>query len=201
MTIRTGWCCTWLASLAGVLVYGAWPAPEPAAHAAASGGVDYFAFVKPTAFAPAAASTAGGAAVVTGGTDTAAGGTDAAPAGNSPTPGFMPARLAAIESAVQALRRQGADEQAVYRLRTSALPAATAAQLAEREQAETAWQRRVQAYRAERDRLAASGNAAADGDASALATLAQLRAQRFAPDEQARLDASLPPSQPLLRRD
>lgn len=204
MTIRTGWSCAWLAALAAVLVYGAWPAPQPVAHAAASGGEDYFAFVKPTAFAPPAAGTAAGAATTTttaaatGGTETAVGGTAAAPAGGAPAPGVMPARLAAIESAVQALRRQGADEQAVYRLRTTALPAATAAQLAEREQAETAWQRRVQTYRAERDRLAASGNAAADGDGGALA---QLRAQRFAPDEQARLDASLPPSQPLLRQD
>lgn len=202
MTIRTGWSCAWLAALAAVLVYGAWPAPQPVAHAAASGSEDYFAFVKPTAFASPAAGTAGGAATTTaaatGGTETAVGGTAAAPAGGAPAPGVMPARLAAIESAVQELRRQGADEQAVYRLRTTALPAATAAQLAEREQAETAWQRRVQAYRAERDRLVASGNPAADGDGGALA---QLRAQRFAPDEQARLDASLPPSQPLLRQD
>jgi predicted secreted protein len=197
MTIRTGWSCAWLAALAGVLVYGAWPAPQPVAHAAgATAGEDYFSFVKPTAFAPAPATALAGAA------NTATGGSDAAPsADGDPAQAFMPARLAAVEAAVHKLRRQGADEQDVYRLRSAALPAATAAQLAEREQAEVAWQRRVQAYRAERDRLAASGNGVADGDAPPPAAQARLRAQRFAPDEQSRLDASLPPGQPLLRQD
>ncbi|HEU4843696.1 MAG TPA: hypothetical protein VFT05_05485, partial [Burkholderiaceae bacterium] len=111
MTIRTGWCCTWLASLAGVLVYGAWPAPEPAARInGTTGGDNYFAFVKPTAFAPAAV-----AAAMDGAAPPAA--------ASDPALASLPTRLAVLETKVQQLRRQGADEQAVYRLRASTLPA------------------------------------------------------------------------------
>lgn len=191
MTIRTGWRCTWLASLAGVLLYGAWPAPEPAARGnGAVRGDNYFAFVQPTAFAPATAVAA---------LDSAA----PPPAASDPALAAMPTRLAALEAKVRQLRQQGADEQAVYRLRVSTLPADMADQLAQRELAESDWRRRVQDYRARRDQLATDTGASLDAEASAAtaSALAQLRASLFAPDEQVRLDASLPPAQPQLRQD
>jgi lipase chaperone LimK len=86
----------------------------------------------------------------------------------------------------------------VYRLRAQRVNAQLAAQLAEREQAETAWQRRVQAYRAERAHVAGHGD---DTSEQRAATLAQLRAERFDQEELARLEASDTPSVPVLKQD
>lgn len=177
------------AAVLAVLLYAAWPAAAPERQVVVEHD-NYFAFVKAT---PAA--TRAPAAVAGPRRDAAASAAD--------TPA-SPTTLAQMEREVHALRQQGADEQAVYRLRARRVNAQMAAQLAEREQAEAAWQRRVQAYRAERDLLAPSGNDGGGGVAGppdVLAAQARLRAQHFAPDELMQLDASLPPTQPQLRQD
>ncbi|HJV00753.1 MAG TPA: lipase secretion chaperone [Burkholderiaceae bacterium] len=182
------------AAVLAVLLYAAWPAAAPERTAVVDHD-NYFAFVKATPVAAAARAPAAAAAA---GTQRDAAANNAADLPASPT------ALAHMEAEVQTLRQQGADEQAVYRLRAHRVNAQMAAQLAEREQAETAWQRRVQAYRAERDLLATSsrdGSGDATGNADVQAAQVRLRAQRFTPDEQARLDASLPPAQPQLRLD
>lgn len=51
------------------------------------------------------------------------------------------------EKAVAEARARGAGEDEVYRIRTQGLPAQTIAMLAEREQAEKDWARRLQAWR------------------------------------------------------
>lgn len=66
------------------------------------------------------------------------------------------ATLFQVESDVKAARSAGASDDEVYRLRVAALPAATVAMLAERERAESAWALRMQAWRAQRARLAPS---------------------------------------------
>lgn len=99
-----------------------------------------------------------------------------------PVPVPAPARenpLYAVETKVRGARAGGAGEDEVYRLRAAALPAQTIAQITERELAEQQWLRRVDAWRAERARLAQRDTAA----------LAALRERRFSADEQAQLDA------------
>ncbi|MBA5605220.1 hypothetical protein H3H36_07605 [Duganella sp. FT3S] len=180
------------ATVLAVLLYAAWPAAAPERTVVVDHD-NYFAFVKATPAAAAAVAPASSAGVQRNGAAN-----DAADLPASPT------TLSHMEAEVQMLRQQGADEQAVYRLRAHRVNAQMAAQLAEREQAETAWQRRVQAYRTERDVVARSGHDGsgdAPGNGDGQAAQVRLRAQRFTPDEQARLDASLPPAQPQLRLD
>lgn len=64
----------------------------------------------------------------------------AAPAAPVPAPAQAAQRtVIQTERQVAALRRQGGDENAVYRLRSSILPAALVASLMERESAEARW--------------------------------------------------------------
>lgn len=175
------------AAVLAVLLYAAWPAAAPERTVVADHD-NYFAFIKATPFAPPAPPAP--AAVAGARRDAAVPAAVDAPA--------SPTALAQMEAEVRTLRQQGADEQAVYRLRAQRVNAQLAAQLAEREQAETAWQRRVQAYRAERAHVAGRGD---DTSEQRAATLAQLRAERFDQEELARLEASDTPSVPVLKQD
>lgn len=173
------------AVVAAVLLYAAWPAAAPERTVVAEHD-NYFDFVKATPFAaPAAASVADARR-----NEVALATTVDVPA--------LPTALAQMETEVHTLRLQGADEQAVYRLRARRVNAQVAAQLAEQEQAEAAWQRRVQAWRTERARVAERGDDTPDQRA---ATLAQLRAERFDQEELAHLEASDTPGVPVLKQD
>lgn len=90
-------------------------------------------------------------------------------------------RLAKAQQAVDALRRRGAGEDQVQRLRALALPAADAARLAAMEQDERAWNGRVAAY------LAAPSQQAPEAG--------------FTAGEQARLHAYTHPATPRLSQD
>ena len=195
--MRTGpglrYACAGVA-VAAMLLYAAWPAAAPERSAPADHD-NYFAFVKATPFAPPAAATAAATVAATAGAAGAGAQRDTAAAVDaSPSP----SALAQMEAEVRALRLQGADEQAVYRVRAQRVNAQMAAQLAEREQAEAAWQRRVQAYRAERARVSEHGG---DTPEQRTATLAQLRAEQFKPEELAHLEASDAPGGPVLKQD
>lgn len=181
------------AAVLAALLYAAWPAAAPE-RAIVADHDNYFAFVKATPFAPPAPSAplAPPAPAAVAGARRDAVVPAAADAPASPT------ALAQMEAEVRTLRRQGADEQAVYRLRAQRANARVAAQLAEREQAEKAWQQRVQAYRAERARVAGRDDGMSGQRA---ATLAQLRAERFEQEELAHLEASDTPAVPVLKQD
>lgn len=79
------------------------------------------------------------------------------------------APLHAVEAAVRAARLRGADENEIYRLRASQLPAAQVASLVAMEAAEASWSVRVAEFR----RQCASGAGCAT--------------ERFTPEERARL--------------
>ncbi|HEY1151794.1 MAG TPA: lipase secretion chaperone [Pseudoduganella sp.] len=89
-----------------------------------------------------------------------------------------PAQLLSLETSVAEARARGADDNEVYRLRAAALSPEAAARLAEVDREELEWQRRIAAYRAERNRL--------DGEPGALQ---RLRDERFTRQEQRRLAA------------
>jgi hypothetical protein len=193
-----------LGGATAALLYALWPAtPAPAPPAPVGRSDHYFDFVRPTAPAAAPPTAAPPTAA-----PAPAGPADAAP--NA----ALPARLHAQELAVRTLRRQGGDANAVYRLRAATLGAPLAARLAEMDDAEARWRSRLDAYQAERARLAAAGtrsatpaavdvgaDTGADAKAGGGAALARLRDEFFAPDELARLDASLPSGQPRLTPD
>lgn len=189
------------AAVAAMLLYAAWPAPTPG-RAAAARQDNYFDFVRATPYAPPTTSYAPPAmpvpALPPAGATAAARQAPAASDGAVPATSPLPTALAEMERKVNALRRQGADEQEVYRLRVASVSADVAARLLEREQAEAAWQRRVQAYRADSVRLTARNE---DTAAHRAAMLARLRAEHFAPNELAHLEASESPSGPLLKQD
>ncbi len=94
-----------------------------------------------------------------------------------------------VEKQVHALRARGASDNEIYRVRAQALTARTVAELEEREQAEAAWLRRMDAFRAERERLGLVDDA----------SLASLRARHFNQVEQARLAAYEKPAVPTLQ--
>lgn len=183
---RVSWAAT--AAAAGVVWYLAWPASEGAgpASAPAPAGDNYFAFVKATEFAPPAPTTGQGLGDV-----------PAVPAGGAPAPAAPADHLYAVEQQVRTLRKQGAGEAAVHQLRAATLSADTAARLAAMEQDEAAWQQRLQSFQADVERVSAE----ARGDAERDDAIAQLRASRFAPDEQAHVLAYTPPALPQLRQD
>ncbi len=193
------------AAAAAALLYALWPAtPAPAPPAPDDRSDHYFDFVRPTESAPAPPPPTA--------TPTPARPADAA----APT-AALPASLHAQVLAVQTLRRQGGDANAVYRLRAATLGAPLAARLAEMDDAEARWRSRLDAYQAERAHLAAGAPAAAPADieagagadvgvgvgaragagtgAAGAAALARLRSEHFAADEQAMLDANLPSEQ------
>lgn len=107
-----------------------------------------------------------------------------------------PAEIAATEQEVQQMRSQGASEDEIYRWRAHALSAETAAQLAEMEGAEGAWQQRIHAYMAEREKLLAVQNP--QDSVQAMESLKLLRNTYFSAEEQERLAAYEPALVPQL---
>ncbi len=92
-----------------------------------------------------------------------------------------PLRIVRLEEQVAQRRAAGADDNEIYRLRAAALDSNAAARLADLDREETAWQRRMATYLAERKQLlAASGGAEAQQ---------ALRNSHFTPEEQRRLGA------------
>jgi lipase chaperone LimK len=89
-----------------------------------------------------------------------------------------PLRIIRLEDAAQALRKQGASDDELYRLRAAALSPAAANRLAELDREEDAWKRRIDAYLALRRQLPAGDGA-----------LPSLRDQHFSAREQLRLGA------------
>ncbi|HJV73088.1 MAG TPA: lipase secretion chaperone [Noviherbaspirillum sp.] len=108
-----------------------------------------------------------------------------------------PAEIAATEQEVQQMRSQGANEDEVYRMRAHALSAEAAAQLAEMERAEGAWQQRIHSYLTERERLLAAQNS--HDHAQAMESLKQLRNTYFSAEEQERLAVYELPLVPQLK--
>jgi lipase chaperone LimK len=90
-----------------------------------------------------------------------------------------PARVVNTEAAVQQLRKQGAGDDEVYRLRAAAFSPEAAGRLADLDREEADWQRRIALYLAQR-----SNSGAMDA-----AALQQLRDKHFSADEQRRLGA------------
>ncbi|MEG0882036.1 MAG: lipase secretion chaperone, partial [Janthinobacterium sp.] len=92
-----------------------------------------------------------------------------------------PLQVVRLDESVKALRAQGGDENAVYRLRASTFTPAAAARLAELDREESQWQQRVIAYQAQKASL--------PGGAQDAAAMQQLRDASFTPEEQRRLGA------------
>ena len=90
-----------------------------------------------------------------------------------------PARIVNTEAAVQQLRKQGAGDDEVYRLRAAAFSPEAAGRLADLDREEADWQRRIALYLAQR-----SNSGAMDA-----AALQQLRDKHFSAAEQRRLGA------------
>ncbi|MEG1325484.1 MAG: lipase secretion chaperone [Janthinobacterium sp.] len=95
-----------------------------------------------------------------------------------------PLQVAQLDESVKALRAQGGDENAVYRLRASTFTPAAAARLAELDREESQWQQRIIAYQAQKAQLASLPGGAQDA-----AAMQQLRDASFTPEEQRRLGA------------
>jgi lipase chaperone LimK len=89
-----------------------------------------------------------------------------------------PLRVLKLEQQVDAARAGGAGEDDIFRLRAAALDPQAAARLAQLDQEQAAWQRRIAAYRAQSSRMG--------GDPAALQ---RLRDNIFTPEEQKRLGA------------
>nr|WP_229417050.1 lipase secretion chaperone [Massilia eburnea] len=89
-----------------------------------------------------------------------------------------PLRVLKLEQQVASARAAGASEDDIYRLRASAIDPQAAGRLAQLDQEQAEWQRRIAAYRAASVNLA--GNQAA---------IQQLRDRLFTPGEQKRLGA------------
>lgn len=88
-------------------------------------------------------------------------------------------KIAAAQENVQRMRRRGASEDEVYRMRAAELSAQAAAHLGKMERDENAWNARVGAYLAERDKLLGGNSGMYPEEA-----LQQLRNARFTADEQ-----------------
>ncbi|WP_317205604.1 lipase secretion chaperone [Janthinobacterium sp.] len=91
-----------------------------------------------------------------------------------------PRRVLDIEEAARKMRADGAGDNAVYAMRAGALSAGAAARLADLDREEAAWKGRIDAYLAERAKLAATAPPQ---------ELQALRDARFKPEEQKRLPA------------
>lgn len=98
-----------------------------------------------------------------------------------------PLQVVKLEQAAQKMRNEGASDDDVYRMRAAALSPEAAARLAEVDQDEAAWQHRIGAYLAERNRLVQANGNLPWQDQQAL--LQQLRQARFDAGEQKRLAA------------
>ena len=109
---------------------------------------------------------------------------------------FTPTLVAEVEASVQAMRKQGASDDEIYRRRAAMLSAASASQLADMERQEASWQARVGAYLAERNRLFDSVVQFSGIDREN--ALRQLRDARFTTDEQVLLSAHESSSVPTL---
>ncbi|NRR30486.1 hypothetical protein HSX11_09815 [Oxalobacteraceae bacterium] len=184
--MRTSSLLTWAAAVtAGALLYLAWPASQPADSGPPAGHLKDAALADGKLNAHAAPRPAGARANGTGSTDATRTLSffDTVPT-SSPEPGIapLPNRLLALERSALQLRQQGASSEIIERLRADTLSADESARLAEREQAEAAWLRRVQEYQSERARLSAAGQPADAADKA-------LRAARFTAEEQTRLAA------------
>lgn len=97
-----------------------------------------------------------------------------------------PARIVKLEESVQKLRAQGVGDNEIYRMRAAALSPAAADRLAELDRDEAVWKGRIEAYLAERGKLALRGGGP---DGQATEALRQLRDSQFTPEEQRRLGA------------
>lgn len=98
-----------------------------------------------------------------------------------------PLQVVRLEQAAQKMRADGASDDDIYRMRATALSPEAAARMAEVDRDEAAWQNRIAAYLAERNRVLQSNRNLAAADQQALAQ--QLREARFSADEQKRLAA------------
>jgi len=92
-----------------------------------------------------------------------------------------PLRVLRLEESIAAARAQGADDNEVYRLRSTALSPAAAARLADVDREEADWQRRISTYQEQRRELQHA--------AAPEAALQQLRDTGFSATEQKRLPA------------
>lgn len=88
-----------------------------------------------------------------------------------------PLKIIKLQESAEKLRMQGASEDDIYRMRAAALSPEAAARMAEVDQEDAAWKKRIAAYLAERSKL---------NDAVALS---ELRNRMFTPQEQRRLPA------------
>ncbi|CAN7473736.1 lipase secretion chaperone [Duganella sp. LjRoot269] len=93
-----------------------------------------------------------------------------------------PTKVLRLEESVAQARAQGAGDNEIYRMRSSALSPEAAARLADVDREEADWQRRIAAYQAQRQQLQQQNRT----DPSALQ---QLRDNGFTSDEQKRLAA------------
>jgi lipase chaperone LimK len=93
-----------------------------------------------------------------------------------------PTRVLRLEESVAQARAQGAGDNEIYRMRSTALSPEAAARLADVDREEADWQRRIAAYQAQRQQLQQQSRADP-------AALQQLRDSGFSADEQKRLAA------------
>lgn len=96
-----------------------------------------------------------------------------------------PADISAAQAAAETMRAQGAGTEDIDRMRTVVLSPEAAAGLARMDSEEAAWQVRVHAYLAERNRLLENAANAPATDPAQL--VQQLRDSRFTSEEQALL--------------
>lgn len=106
-----------------------------------------------------------------------------------------PTHIASVEALAQGMRTQGASEDEIYRVRAARLSAEAAAQLAGMDREETAWQRRIHIYLAERGRLLDSRLPGAE-QAEAMQ---RMRNAQFTLEEQGRLAAHESGGAPQLK--
>ncbi|MEH6460044.1 lipase secretion chaperone [Chitinimonas sp. JJ19] len=98
----------------------------------------------------------------------------------------VPVQHLTLAEQVSQARAKGADDAAVYQLRTASVGEPAAQRLAEVDREEAAWQQRIQAYLVELARIKADAALDEVGRSSAIS---QLRSTRFSADEQLRLRA------------
>ncbi|WP_374350590.1 lipase secretion chaperone [Chitinimonas sp.] len=95
-----------------------------------------------------------------------------------------PVQYLALDDAVKAARSKGADEAAIYRLRSNAVGEEAATRLAALDRDEAAWQQRVDGYLLERKNIQSNSQLSTSQRDAALASL---RDSRFNATEQLRL--------------
>ena len=96
-----------------------------------------------------------------------------------------PRQIIKLEESAQKMRKQGASEDEVYRMRAAALSPEAAARLAAVDQEEITWKNRITSYLAERNSLLIRSESLPEADRQG--TMQQLRDIRFSSDEQKRL--------------